>query len=415
MAAVVRCPSVSCLARPITLASRRSALRWPRFHSRMASRTSIHSSPAAVPTCGMRVAVLFQALDPPIINGVQKPRKPGGYQDSGADIAYALRKKADVDVVTCADAPRPEDATGWSFPDTEEGILSAIQKGATHIWANTIVFASHPLQTSAKLSGFQDEIRIIGQPPNLVETFDDKAIMNGLLRTQKSLTLPRACTVAADQDLHAALQVLGDSSPLVAKPTRGRGSHGVKVCSARDELHGHIEDLFKESPLVLVEEFLSGEEATVMVMPPSDDKPRYWAMPVVIRFNHMDNIAPYNGTVAVAANSRLVTAAEAADDPEYAHIQGQCEKVAELLKITAPIRIDVRRFTSDPRSPFVLFDVNFKPNMTGPGRPGRSDQASLTAIAAAGLGWDYPALLKQLLATASTLGQLRRSEPAKML
>lgn len=37
-----------------------------------------------------RVAVLYQALDPPIINGIRKPKKPDGYQDSGADIAYNL-------------------------------------------------------------------------------------------------------------------------------------------------------------------------------------------------------------------------------------------------------------------------------------------------------------------------------------
>ncbi|KAJ2996503.1 hypothetical protein NUW58_g958 [Xylaria curta] len=360
----------------------------------------MHTSP-------LRLAVLFQSLDPPTINGVQKPRKPGGYQDSGADIAYALREEADIDIVTYADAPSPQDPTGWCFPDTEEGILSAIEKGATHIWANTILFASHPLQTSANLSKYEDKIRVIGQPPNLVERFDDKAVMNDLLRKQQSLTLPRACTVSADQEPHMALEAL-KVFPLVAKPVRGRGSHGVKVCSTWDELRGHIEILYKESPLVLVEEFLSGEEATVTVMPPSDDKPHYWSMPVVTRFNHVNNIAPYNGTVAVTANSRVVTGAEAAEDPEYAHIQRQCEAVAELLRITAPIRIDVRRFTSNPQSPFALFDVNFKPNMTGPGRPGRSNQASLTALAATGMGWDYPTLIKQLLASASPLGHLRR-------
>jgi hypothetical protein len=46
--------------------------------------------------------------------------------------------------------------------------------------------------------------------------------------------------------------------------------------------------------------------------------------------------------------------------------------------------------------------------MTGPGRPGRSDQASLTAIAAAELGWSFPTLLRQMIATATTLGALRR-------
>ncbi|CAG8823014.1 12275_t:CDS:2, partial [Racocetra persica] len=36
------------------------------------------------------VAILYQALQPPIVNGIRKPLKPGGYSDSGADIAYSL-------------------------------------------------------------------------------------------------------------------------------------------------------------------------------------------------------------------------------------------------------------------------------------------------------------------------------------
>ncbi|KAI1334938.1 hypothetical protein F5Y15DRAFT_420377 [Xylariaceae sp. FL0016] len=382
------------------------------------SSTRLHlrnSSPNVSPVDKARVAVLYQALDPPVINGVRKPRKPGGYQDSGADIAYTLREKAGLGIITRADAPDPRDADGWCFPDTEEGIVAAVEKGATHLWANTILFASHPLQTSSRLSQHEDALRVVGQPPSLVERFDDKAMLNDLLRKRGSLTLPRACTVAEGRDAEAALGGMTDAFPLVAKPVRGRGSHGVKVCGDLEELRQHLDVLFKESPLVMVEEFLSGEEATITVMPPSEERPRYWSLPVVTRFNHEDNIAPYNGVVAVVANSRLVSEGEAAKDPEYGRVQQQCEEVAELMRATAPIRIDVRRFTLEPGSPFALFDINLKPNMTGPGRPGRSDQASLTALAAAGLGWDYPALLKQLLATAQPLGHLRRVKPSDAL
>lgn len=41
--------------------------------------------------------------------------------------------------------------------------------------------------------------------------------------------------------------------------------------------------------------------------------------------------------------------------------------------------------------------------MTGPGRPGREDQASLTALAAEGIGWDYPTLLGQMMEGARTV------------
>lgn len=49
--------------------------------------------------------------------------------------------------------------------------------------------------------------------------------------------------------------------------------------------------------------------------------------------------------------------------------------------------------------------------MTGPGRPGRENQASLTAMAAEALGWDYPLLLRNILGTARTLEELRATQP----
>jgi hypothetical protein len=45
--------------------------------------------------------------------------------------------------------------------------------------------------------------------------------------------------------------------------------------------------------------------------------------------------------------------------------------------------------------------------MTGPGRPGRENQASLSAMAAEGMGWDYGTFVKKLLENARTLAELR--------
>ncbi|KAG7411073.1 hypothetical protein DER46DRAFT_667120 [Fusarium sp. MPI-SDFR-AT-0072] len=77
-----------------------------------------------------RVAVLYQSLDPPVIDGIQKPKKPGGYMDSGADIAYNLSLSPNVDVICPHNDPKPSEQAGWSFPDTEYGILEAVKKGA---------------------------------------------------------------------------------------------------------------------------------------------------------------------------------------------------------------------------------------------------------------------------------------------
>lgn len=40
----------------------------------------------------MKIAVLYQKFALPAVNGILKPMKPGGYSDSGADIAYCLLK-----------------------------------------------------------------------------------------------------------------------------------------------------------------------------------------------------------------------------------------------------------------------------------------------------------------------------------
>ncbi|GKT43605.1 D-alanine--D-alanine ligase [Colletotrichum spaethianum] len=357
-----------------------------------------------------KVAVIYQAIKPPLINGMRKPMKPGGYRDSGADIAYNLHTSKSIETVCPVSVPSPENDSEWCFPDTEEGILDAVRKGATHIWANTILFASHPLQTSTALGKLQDTLKVVGHGPLVVEKYDDKELVNSLLRRTGDFTMPRSWTIHHSPDFSTKLSQNDLPFPVVAKPIRGRGSHGVRVCRTLDDLTSHAEALFGESPSIMLEEYLAGEEATVTVMPPNSEKNEYWSLPIVTRFNHQDGIAPYNGVVAVTANSRVITKEEE-KDPAYGLIARECEKAAEVLGVTAPIRIDVRRFENSPGSKFALFDVNMKPNMTGPGRPGRDDQASLTLMAAEALGWDYPELLRQILHTASTLRALRELKP----
>jgi hypothetical protein len=70
-------------------------------------------------------------------------------------------------------------------------------------------------------------------------------------------------------------------------------------------------------------------------------------------------VAPYNGVVAVTANSRTLTLSEHKADDAYITAQRRCELVAGDLEATAPIRVDCRR--RGDRGAFVLFDVNMKP------------------------------------------------------
>lgn len=250
----------------------------------------------------------------------------------------------------------------WVFADDEHGIVQAIRQGATHLWANTILFSAHPLQTSQQLNQYQDDVFVVGQPPALVEAYDDKALVYRLMKLHGGFTLAKSTTLAVDEDENIKQEINSRSLsfPIIAKPVRGRGSHGVKLCYTLDSLEEHIKYLFTESSQIIIEEYLRGEEATVTVMPPSASKQAHWALPVVTRFNHQDGIAPYNGVVAVTANSRVVSSSEASTDTAYYKVaMRECEQVATMLQCKAPIRIDIRRFA--PGSKFALFDVNMKP------------------------------------------------------
>lgn len=90
--------------------------------------------------------------------------------------------------------PTHNEDDGWCFPDNEEGILDAINQGANYLWANTILFASHPLQAASLFDQYKSEIRVFGQPPVLVEKFNDKEDLNSQLRARRRFILSQAWT-----------------------------------------------------------------------------------------------------------------------------------------------------------------------------------------------------------------------------
>ncbi len=340
------------------------------------------------------IAILYQAMPAPLIDGLQKPMKPGGYSDSGADIAYQLLQDKQ-DVLTPVDQPHVQHDHHWVFPDTPAGIDHAIRCGAKTFWLNTVLYADHPI-----MSYYRHGITIVGQDPRSVDLYDDKIYTNSYLK-EKGLPIPR-CKIYKKQDpLHLAP---GLTFPLVVKPVRGRGSQGVVRVNSQYDLEQSIKKIFTDDEYgdtIYVEEFLGGEEITITVLPKgvyriqeewrSCDRPH--CLPAVKRYNHEDGIAPYNGIVAVIENSRALSAQEETSS----HVQeayDDCIKAAELLNIKAPIRIDCR---ADERGQYYLFDVNMKPNMTGPSRAHRQGQESLSLIAARKIGWNYSDLLLNIL------------------
>ncbi|KAH8084725.1 hypothetical protein HD553DRAFT_342223 [Filobasidium floriforme] len=351
-----------------------------------------------------RTAVLHQAAPPPAIGGIVKPPKPNGYRDSAADIAYCLRAAGET-VVTPNSPADPHNDPDWSYPDTEKGILAAVQTGANVLWCNTTLWSDHPIvRLGTELARLG--VRFVAQDPLDTEKYDDKAWTNNWLNQgELEGKFPKSWLIEKG-DTEGQLREV--TLPAVLKPIRGRGSHGVELVTDADGLGRVFQKLWEESEAVLVEEYLAGEEITIAVMPPGEyedvgTKTKHWALPVVQRFDHVDGIAPYNGIVPVTANSRVLTPLEHEQDHHYTDVQRWVEIVGDRLGSYAPIRIDCRRRSSKQDGgggPFYLFDVNLKPNATGPGRPGRDDQASLVLMAAQAIGWDFTKLARNMLAQA---------------
>jgi len=349
------------------------------------------------------VAILYQALPPPVIDGLRKDAKPGGYSDGGADIAFALMS---TDQPIATPVPRPDSARAldWVFPDTVDGIKAAGAAGATILWANTVLFAGHPLEDV--LGDFD----IVGQIPSAMQAFDDKFETNRALSAAR-LPVARSFLVSATPrdnvyslaNIGLACAEMSLSFPLIVKPVRGRGSQGVTLVDDVDALQRAAAQLIAAASFgdtLMVEEYLDGEEMTVTVMPPASPRPdgargsEHWALRPVCRFDQTNGIAPYNGDVPVSANSIALDEARLLDPAVVAMIAA-CADAAALVAARAAIRIDCR---ADRHGTFKLFDLNMKPNMTGPGRPGRADQDCLSAIAARAEGWDYADLLRAMLA-----------------
>lgn len=253
------------------------------------------------------IAILYQAELPPVKNGIQKPMKPGGYSDSGADIAYEL-KKDKIRLVTPVEEPTIENDLDWVFPDTNKGIQKALDKGANTFWLNTVLYKNHAIE-----SFFDRDIKLIGQLPRLVDVYDDKFFTNELLR-KNEIPIPSAQLISIKNVTDYSLNV---DFPMVVKPLRGRGSQGVYLVKNKKELDDKLSQIFSSKiygDMVYVEQFLSGQEITVTVMPSGKysvanqerlhKKP--WSLPAVKRFNHENGIAPYNGIVAVMENSKVL-------------------------------------------------------------------------------------------------------------
>lgn len=358
---------------------------------------------------GKPIAVLHQAVTPPSLNGAVKPSNPFGYRDSSADIASALAK-AGCDVLTPVCDPRPDIDADWTYPDTLDGITRAVADGAEILWANTSLFDEHPMANF----GSRDGLYVVGQPLDVVEKFEDKDVCQAAI-SAIGVPVPVQALVnvqngPAKGQVEKAVSENGLTFPIIVKPVRGRGSAGVKVVDSVAEAAEHIESHVGPNfgNKFLIEEYLAGRELAVTVMPPGTyetadgvhSEPTHWLLPAIERTGHHGGVMPFSGVVPIQSNSK-----PAGDDDRLREFGQHAVRVAQLLKATAPIRIDCR---ADAKGVIKAIDINMKPSMTGPGRPGREQMINLSALAGEVVGWSYTELLAAIAVNAAPIQRITR-------
>jgi D-alanine-D-alanine ligase len=363
---------------------------------------------------GRPVAVLHQAVTPPSLSGAVKPSNPFGYRDSSADIASALTQ-AGCEVLTPVRNPRPDVDADWTYPDTLDGITQAVSDGAEILWANTSLFDEHPMADF----GSRDGLYVVGQPLDVVEKFEDKKVCQAAISAigvpVPVQALVNVETGPAKGQVEAAVSTKKLTFPIIVKPVRGRGSAGVKVVDSVAEAAEHIESLVgpKFGSKFLLEEYLSGRELAVTVMPPGTyetadgvcSEATHWPLPAIERTGHHGGVMPFSGVVPIQSNSK-----PAGDDDQLREFGRHAVRVAQFLKATAPIRIDCRE---DANGVIKAIDINMKPSMTGPGRPGRQQMINLSAMAAEVIGWSYTEMLAAIAVNAAPIRRITRPAPRR--
>lgn len=342
----------------------------------------------------LKVAILYQAVNSQINDGIIKPKKPGGYADSGADIAFGLSERH-IEIITPCPNPNVFNDLDWVFPDTIEGIQNSISLGAEVLWLNTILFKGHPIEKFAE-SG----LLFVGQIPEIAGKYDNKEVTNSLLRLN-NIPVPNSEIVSINN-----LEEISKSHefPVVVKPVKGRGSEGVLVINDMDFLLKTLKRVLNEKTYgenILIEDYLPGQEITITVMPPGmytingemTYREHYWSLPPIRRFNQKNGIAPYNGSIPVILNSAPLSTNERMS-AKIRELCMQCQRAAKLVNAKAAIRIDCR---ANLKSEYFLFDLNMKPNLTGDSRPHRKGQDSLSLLSAKEINWSYSDMLVNML------------------
>lgn len=237
--------------------------------------------------------------------------------------------------------------------------------------------------------GVQRLLTRFGIPYTGSRAYPSTVAMNKYL-TKESLSatgikMPRSFKVSRDAMAEPVLvaQNIAElfKGPYVIKPTNAGSSHGVQIAQNVAELSLHLEKALPEYEQLLVEEYVSGVEATVALLEQYRQQSLYAFPPIEIvppaESTYFDSGVKYNGCTEEICPGRFAPT-----------VKEKLQKSAELVHTT----LDLRQYS---RSDFIIkgtevyfLEVNTLPGLTS---------ESLFPKAVTAVGGTYTELILHLL------------------
>lgn len=210
----------------------------------------------------------------------------------------------------------------------------------------------------------------------------DKVITKRMLR-DAGISTP-ACLIVNKKESGIKEKIMQRFSlPVVIKPASQGSSIGVEIVKEENQLDEALENAFKYSRDILVEEFISGKELTVSMMQKDGE---VVALPVI-------HIAPHSGTYDYHSKytkgaTEYICPADL-DEETTKKVQEISKQAYEVLGCSGVARADV--MLDEEGNGYVL-EINTVPGMTA---------TSLVPKAAAAAGITFPELCNIILQSAS--------------
>ncbi|MFV0522143.1 MAG: D-alanine--D-alanine ligase [Mangrovibacterium sp.] len=141
--------------------------------------------------------------------------------------------------------------------------------------------------------------------------------------------------------------------PAFVKPNSGGSSFGITKVSSKDKIVSAIETALKESPDVLIEEFIAGTEFTCGLVKMKSKEYIFPVTEIISQNEFFDYDAKYNGQVEEITPARI-------SSELTAQIQQQASEIYDLCECKGIVRIDF--ILKD--DVFYFLEVNTTPGMT---------------------------------------------------